>query len=442
MKDLNNLDVTVHSDMALGHFNEAVSILCRFGDPVPQAQEMLAIEPTFVMGQVFNAHISLWSTDRDDLKAAVDSLNVIRSVASGMFNRRERMHVAVLEAWVAGNLHRASVLLDELLIEYPTDILALLSGHQIDFLVGDASNLHERVARVLGAWDSQHPLYGYLLGMLSFGQEESGHFELAEQTAREAVSRNPKDIWGIHAVAHALEMQNNYVEGVSFMRKHEATWSTDNGMVSHNAVHLDLFLLESNDLTGALEAYDKYIHWTNVQPMPMVLLDGSSVLWRVYLEGHDVADRAKRLADSWRSKIGQNFYSFNDAHAMIALAASGDFATASDQIKSLKEYVKYGDRSASNHFMTREVGLPVCEALLAFTQGDYAKSIERLMSVNNKSHLFGGSLAQRDVFSRTLLESAIRAKRKPLANALISERLIHRPQSTYNHIKAEQIKSL
>lgn len=442
MKDLTNLDVTVHSAEALGQFNESVAALCRFGNPVPHVERMLAIEPSFAMGQIFSAHLALWSTDRTDLRSACDSLTRAQGVDSGMINRRERMHLAALQEWVAGDLHRASQLFDAILIEHPTDILALLSGHQIDFFLGDALNLRDRVARVLCAWDSQHPLYGYLLGMLSFGQEEAGHYELAEHTARQAVARNPQDIWGIHALAHALEMQNKFTEGVRFLREHEATWAADNGMVSHNAVHLGLFLLEANDLPGALEVYDKYINFPGVDPFPMVLLDGSSVLWRIHLEGHDVNGRAKCLAETWSPKVDQCFYAFNDAHAVIAYCASGQLDIADRLVRSLHNYVRTGDASTSNHFMTREVGLPVCEAIFAFARGDYVTTIDRLMKIKNKTHLFGGSLIQRDVFSRTLLEAAIRAKHKPLANALISERLTHKPNSTYNQIKSEQVRAL
>lgn len=441
MKDLTGLEVTVQSEVALKHYNEAVSVLCRFGDPLPDVMQMLEAEKTFVMGQVLNAYLALLSTDHDDLKGASESLANILRVGLGRLNRRERMHVVALEKWITGDLNKVSAILDELLVEFPTDILALLSGHQIDFFIGDAINLRDRVARAMSAWDPEHPLFGYLLGMLSFGQEEAGHYELAEQTAREAVARNPGDIWGIHAVAHALEMQCNYAEGIRYMSECESVWSADNGMVSHNAVHYNLFQLEANDLSGALSTYDRYISPDGVQP-PMVLLDGSSVLWRLFLEGHDLGDRTTRLVDAWRSKADQRFYSFNDAHALMACAAAGKIDMASELVKSLREYVSRSDTTTSNHFMTQQVGLPICESILAFAKGDYATTIERLMSVKNKTHLFGGSLAQRDVFSRTLLESAIRSKRKSLARALISERLIQRPKSTYNHLKAEQVRGL
>jgi len=65
----------------------------------------------------------------------------------------------------------------------------LLSGHRLDFFLGDAFKLRDRVCRILSSWDKEHPLYGFLLGMLSFGQEEAGHYELAEKTAMGVVQR-------------------------------------------------------------------------------------------------------------------------------------------------------------------------------------------------------------------------------------------------------------
>ncbi|MDO6750049.1 hypothetical protein, partial [Gilvimarinus sp. 1_MG-2023] len=78
------------------------------------------------------------------------------------FNHRERMHLAALEPWVKVDLMTASDIFDQLLVEYPQDILALLSGHQLDFFLGQVLNLRDRVGRVLPCWDQQHPLYGYL----------------------------------------------------------------------------------------------------------------------------------------------------------------------------------------------------------------------------------------------------------------------------------------
>ncbi|MDO6563597.1 tetratricopeptide repeat protein [Amphritea sp. 1_MG-2023] len=438
MKDLTGLEITVHNQTTLDLYNTVIADLCRFKNPVPITIAMLEAEPDFVMGQVFNGHINLWTTDRDDLQWSLDSLQRIARIDSSGLNTREKMHVAALQTWAAGDLAKAAIQLDEILIEYPLDILALLSGHQLDFFLGDAANLRGRVYRVLPAWDKEHPLYGYLLGMLSFGQEEAGHYEQAEMSAREAVERNPQDVWGIHAVAHALEMQNKYEQGARFMQTYQQHWQNDNVMVSHNAIHHGLFLLETGELNKAIAVYDNLVHWADIDPIPMALVDASSVLWRLYLEDEALGNRAQTLTDSWKQKSDQLFYSFNDAHAIIAFAANNDAQAAQTLIAELTDYVASGDPSVTNHGMSLHTGLPVCEAIFAFSQGDYNTTIEKLMPIKNTTAQFGGSHAQRDIFARTLLEAALRAGNKNLALALVNERLMARPHSPYNQKKWQQ----
>jgi len=438
VKDLTGLDITVHNQTTLDLYNAVIAGLCRFKNPVPLTMQMLETEPDFVMGQVFNGHINLWTTDRDDLQWSLESLKNIARIDPSGLTRREKMHVAALQTWAMGDLVKASIQLDEILIDYPLDILALLSGHQLDFFLGDATNLYGRVCRVLPAWDREHPLYGFLLGMLSFGQEEAGHYEQAELTAMEAVEMNPQDIWGIHAVAHALEMQNKYVQGASFMQACEQYWHNDNVMVSHNAIHQGLFLLETGDLTKAIGVYDHFVHWAGIEPIPMALVDASSVLWRLYLENEELGNRAQTLSDSWKQKNHQRFYTFNDAHAMVAFAASHDEDAANALIADLKDYVIYGDKRLTNHAMTLKTGLPACEAILAFSRGDYDTTLEKLMPIRNTTAQFGGSHAQRDIIARTLLEAAIRGGKQRLAQALVNERLMARPNSPYNHRKLQQ----
>lgn len=443
MKDFTGLPVTVHSASALQHYDQALASLARFADPGAQLAAMLETESEFWMAHVFAAHLALWSSDRDDLPAAQQHLARLGALDAGLVNARERLHLGVLQAWVGGELHRASRLLDALLVRYPTDLLALLSGHQLDFFLGDAQNLRDRVSRVLSQWDSEHPMYGYLLGMLAFGQEESGHYAQAEQTGLAALARNPADIWGIHAVAHALEMQGEFVRGGQFLNDHQAIWSTDNGMVSHNAFHQALFQLEADDLEGALNTYDRYVHALNAAVLPpMVLLDGSGVLWRLFLDGHDVTARALRLASAWQAKTGQYFYAFNDAHAIMAYAAADELDTASALLRDLQGYVRQASDETSNLWMTRQVGLPVSEALVAFARENYAAACEHLLAVKNSTHQFGGSLAQRDAIARTLLEAAIRGGDAPLARAVLSERLVAHPASPYNHRQRERVASL
>ena len=442
MKDLTNLDVTAPGKDALDLYNHAVTKLCYFRSPIETIIKLLNSQPDFVMAQVFNGHINLWTTDRNNASWSARSYDAISKLDHSSLNARERMHVAAIKTWVDGNLIEASRLLDEILIDYPHDILALLSGHQIDFFLGDAVNLRDRISRALPSWDKEHPLYGFLLGMLSFGQEEAGHYELAEETALQAVALNSKDVWSIHAVAHALEMQNKAESGKKFMHENESNWNSENFFIAHNAVHYDLFLLETNDLDIAVDVYDKYIFQEGSDSAVLNLVDASSVLWRLYLEGTDVGGRINALADAWKDKCNQNFYAFNEAHAMMAFASGNDHEAARKLLESMKEYVNSNDDSTTNHINTRKIGLPVSEAIYEFSLGNFDRTLEILMPIKNSVHQFGGSHAQRDAVARTLLEAAIRSRQKRISTALINERLVARPNSLYNRNKLEQVNAI
>jgi hypothetical protein len=84
--------------------------------------------------------------------------------------------------------------------------------------------------------------------------------------------------------------------------------------------------------------------------------------------------------------------------------------------------------------MTRDVGLPICRAIQAFGRGQHRTVIEELMPVRQIAHRFGGSHAQRDVLSLTLIEAALRAKDAKLARALASERTELKPTSPFNWV--------
>jgi len=61
--------------------------------------------------------------------------------------------------------------------------------------------------------------------------------------------------------------------------------------------------------------------------------------------------------------------------------------------------------------MTRLVGLPVCRALTAFGQGDYARATQVVGLLPAVAHRIGGSHAQRGLLDLTRLEASQRLSR-------------------------------
>jgi hypothetical protein len=81
--------------------------------------------------------------------------------------------------------------------------------------------------------------------------------------------------------------------------------------------------------------------------------------------------------------------------------------------------------------MAAEVGVPLARALIAFAQGKPAQAVDGLLAVRPIAQRFGGSHAQRDILSLTLLEAARRAGDRAVAAAVLAERVAAKPDSPF-----------
>ena len=393
------------------------------GDAAAIIDQALAADPEFAMGHVLRAQVQVTLWERSALPgigAAVARLEALHS----RMNDRERRHAHALELWARGDWegHRAE--LERLTAEVPRDLLALQVGHLADFYHGDRESLRDRVARALPAWSREEPGYGFLLGMQAFGLEECGAYAEAEEAGRMALHDEADDCWAQHAVAHVLEMQARQAEGILFMELRRKHWAQeDNGFAFHNWWHTALYHLDQGKPQRALEIYDQ-----GVRPQPseirLMMLDAAALLWRMHLRGMDVGRRWEELADAYQGGDEDGFYAFNDMHTMMAFVASGRPKAAGELLRVVEACAAARNTNAR---MEREVGLPILRAIEAFGRGKYAQAAALLAPVRARAHIFGGSHAQRDILSRTLLEAALCAGDKPLARALAEERAAQKP---------------
>ena len=80
----------------------------------------------------------------------------------------------------------------------------------------------------------------------------------------------------------------------------------------------------------------------------------------------------------------------------------------------------------------RDVGLPLCRAIVAARKGEYGSVVDLLAPVRYQVYRIGGSHAQRDLFAQLLVHATIADGRHNLARALIGERMERRPGSSLN----------
>jgi hypothetical protein len=137
--------------------------------------------------------------------------------------------------------------------------------------------------------------------------------------------------------------------------------------------------------------------------------------------------------------VDDAYYAFNDVNAMMAFVGASDGDAQSRQLDSARRAAR---GTGTNAMMSREIGVPACEGLAAFGRGDYVLAIELLMPLRGKANRFGGSHAQRDMFSWTLTEAAIRLGNRALADAFVAERLSWKPDSPVNRAWALRVSKL
>ena len=415
---------------ALDGFETAVAELNAYvGDPLATINGVIEADPSFVLGPILKAHILSLSTERaaePELRRTVEAAEALDHNA----NARERGHIRAVRVWLDGQYHEMPNLLEKVLIDHPRDLLALQIAHIGDFFVGDALNLRDRIARVLPAWDERVPGYGYALSMHAFGLEEMGDYGAAEAAAKRAIALNPKDAWGIHAFAHVCEMQARHADGIAWLESREKDWAAGNFFQIHNWWHLALYYLDRGDVAKVLALYDGPIR-SGHSKIALDMLDAAALLWRLHLLDVDCGARWDELTTLYSPLTDDAYYAFNDMHAMMCFTATGRAAEAAKLLGAQETLAS--EWSGTNAMMTREIGLPVCQAIHAFGHGDYATTVDLLLSPRTKANRFGGSHAQRDVLTQTLIVAALKSGQQRLARALANERIALKPASASGH---------
>jgi hypothetical protein len=283
------------------------------------------------------------------------------------------------------------------------------------------------------------PGHSFVVGMHAFGLEECNQYPEAEAAARAALHAAPEDCWATHALTHVFEMQARIDEGAAFLTSTTGDWATpDNGFAFHNWWHLALFHLDRADYGAALGVYDQSL--TGALGMAISRVDATALLWRLMLEGADIGKRFDAVADAWEQDLEAEggFYAFNDFHAALAFAATRrDRASARLRATLARSAAEPG----TNADMARSVGIDASEAVVAFCEGRNAEAVDRLLAVRDGAWRFGGSHAQRDLLTLTLVEAARRAGSKRAAAHYANERRVHKPRSQLGVRLSQRIAS-
>ncbi len=389
------------------------------GDPAGGAEAAITADDELALARVYRAYLSLYATTAEGAAEAGTLVKPLEAEADRL-PARERHHLAAARAWAGGDWQAAARALERALVDNPRDLLALKVAQDLYFFLGNRLELRDVAARVLPAWPESDPAWGYVQGIWAFGLEENGDYRAAETAARNSLARNPRDVWGVHALAHVFEMEGRHEPGVSFLCSSSPDWESSYFAV-HNWWHLGLYLLELGRVNDALALYYERVRAAKSAEW-LDIVDAAALLWRLSLYGADVSAPAAVLAGDISDLVDVPAYLFNDWHAVMTFGLAGDHDRNARVLSANSRLTAPSNRRAAER-----AGLCLLEGFAAFAAGSPADAVGLLVDVRPEAHAVGGSHAQRDVVDLTLIAAAARSGQAGLARALVTERVARKP---------------
>ena len=345
--------------------------------------------------------------------------------ANGGANEREQGYIAALSALLDGQVLEAVSHYEILLKIHPRDLLAQRLVQLELFWIGESSRMHDIIERAAPAWSEDIPGFAHFQALRAFGNEENGFYENAERYGRDSIERDPANGWGAHTVAHVMEMQGRYEDGIAWLDSLKGHWGGLNNFVHHLWWHRSLFHLARGELDTAEDLYDQHIRNPNsplIQANPGHYGDFQNcvdLLKHLVMNGKDVGTRWDVVADLAEGRIGNHTAPLSSAHVATALAATGRDAAIEEYLSALRGFAS--DDQTNNAARVRTAVLPAAEGAIAHQRGDHQRVLDILIPARHSLWQIGGSHAQRNIFTQMLADSAHQLDRQEVIDLLVEE---------------------
>jgi hypothetical protein len=416
------LEFTAALPETVAAFNQAMDDYMVFsGEPVGHLLSTAEVDPDFAMGYCLAGCLRLFG----GVGAAHPRVSLELRAARARRSRvtlREQAHIDAFEMAADGEMGQAGAMWDAILREYPHDMMAAKCAHEAYYLVGESQRMRESVMAILPAWNETIPYYGFLLGMGAFGLEETGSYREAEAMGREACSIEAADCWGVHAVAHVMQMEGRCQEAIAWLEGTRSDWNKAIWLRGHLWWHYCLPLIDEGRIDRVLEIFDDHV--SDCDKDMVTRLNGcSALLWRLELKDVDVDSRWDKLVEMWVHHTDEHAFAVADAHLAMTLVSAGGEKKLRRFMESQHAYIEGMD--STNSEILETVARPLCLGLIAFRRGDFEKAAEFMHPVRDSVWRIGGSNAQRDLFRMTLCAALVKAGRcddaakmlRPMADA-------------------------
>lgn len=402
---------TFASEEAAAAYDRTIASFLNYRFDMPlQLKAALTLDGEAPLLHAMKAGFSMMGYNREFLPAAKAAIDKGRELRP---NARESLHLDALDAWAEGGQERAIAIWERIVADHPRDILAFRFHHFSSFWMGRTPDMFRLVEATLPHWEGDMPGYGSMLACRAFAHEECGSYAIAERAGREAIRRDPSDLWAAHAVAHVLEMQGRRAEGIGWITNLAPHFGAGNNLRHHIFWHQAMFHLERGEHEEVLRLYDtgfRDLQSPVTQVQPDLYIDcqnAASMLFRLERQGVDVGERWVELADKAEGRIGDCLSAFTLPHWMMALTATGRLEAASRMLEAMRDYA--AANTGDNTRIVRDYALPCCAALLHRARGEYAQAVAAMRPALGGMYELGGSYAQQDVLEQLFYDCARKA---------------------------------
>lgn len=250
---------------------------------------------------------------------------------------------------------------------------------------------------------------------LSFVAEEAGRYEEALDWADRLFELRPDHILGAHVVAHVNFERADHADGLAWLTGWFDRGDRTSSYFGHLRWHRGLHELASGDEAAALETLRQI--GSDAEAFSAIAdLGGLGLrcqhLGLVTPENLPVGDAVAELVDE--AAAAPPMMAGRGMFVALALTARGD-------AEALRRYSDIAKKATAPGAVELVPGLAT--ALAGYVEGAWAAACDGLLALEDRFGRYGGSQAQRELLTDTLIESLIQAGRPEEAMTRIDARL-------------------
>lgn len=411
----------------------------QFGGISDSLSKMVNCDPNFILGHCLKNGIEFLGTNyapnSNTYEMSINDLILKTEKLSNELTLREKLHVRAIEHLAKGNLPESAKIWEDILVDHPTDMLAIRMSASAYFYLGDGTQIRDSIARVLPSWNKSVPLFNYLYGYYAFGLTQTKELEKAEKYAKIGLELNRQDGWACHAIAHVNEYASTPDKGIEFLLKTEKDWNNCDFISGHNYWHLSLFYLEKQEYEKVVNILDNNEAFLNPK-MTIDMINISSLLARLELDGFNdnnyLRDRFTDLKQKFSDRIDHHGYIYSDFHMALIYAMSGTEQEKEMYMKSFEQFINNLKVSNFLKNLNNNLGRKIFKALFDYGEKNFDKVVDILFPIRYELNKIGGSNAQRDIFNLILIDCCLRSKSERhnrIGVGLLFERLAQKQSS-------------